>query len=84
MRGGRREPPASFLRVAGTRRRMRPRYPGPFEGVLMGLGAAAVGVVLYELTLGHWSDVGGASVFAAVMFAAGLCSRSLGRRRRRY
>ena len=63
---------------------MLTRYPGPFEGVLMALGAASVGALLYELTRGHWSDVGGAAVFAAVMFAAGRWSRSQARRRRRY
>jgi hypothetical protein len=62
---------------------MSRRFPGPFEGVLMALGAGAVGYALYDATNAQWSSLGGALVFAALMLAAGAWSHRLGRRRER-
>ena len=58
------------------------RFPGPFEGPLLMLGAAAVGVALFEATHARWGPLVGAVVFAVAMFAGGAWSHARGRRRR--
>lgn len=70
-------------RPIGYAARVPRRFPGPFEGILMALGAAGIGLALYGMTRQRWGTVVGALVFAGLMFAAGAWSHSLGKKRGR-